>query len=90
MRKEEEPLAGRFERVLAHKLDHQPLVKVPQPDTHDHGTAVPKDYITVHAHVVLGVRDRRIDGGLLEVDDIPPIVALVLRRVPVDLSWSTK
>ena len=69
------------ERVLALKPDYEPLAEVLRPETRDRREAVLEDPPEVHAHVALGVGDqahRRLASG---VDDLPPGVALVLRRV---------
>ncbi len=80
VREEEEPLAGNaaiVERVLALKLDHEPLAEVLQLETHGRREAVLGDPPAEHAHVAVGVGDQAHHRLASEVDDLPPVVALV-------------
>ncbi len=85
VRKEEGPLAGDaavVERVLALELDHEPLAEVLRLETHDRREPVLEDPPAAHAHVALGVGDQAHRQLASEVDDLPPVVPLVLRRQP--------
>ena len=83
MRKEEEPFAedaALIERILAFGIDHEPLA---EPEMQNR-SELPSNTHPAHAHVALGVGDQAHRRLASEVDDLPPIVALALRRVPVD------
>jgi hypothetical protein len=88
MGEEEEPLARDttiVERVLAFELDHQPLTQVFGPKAHDGRKAVFEHPGAPHAHVTLGVGDQAHRRLAAEIDDLPAVVALVLRCVCIDL-----
>ncbi len=73
-----------MERVLALKVDHEPLAEAPLPETHDRREAVLGDPPVTHAHVAFDVGDQAHRRLASEVDDLPPVFALVLRRVRID------
>ncbi len=71
------------ERVLTPKPDHEPLAEVLQPETHDRREVVLEDPPVAHAHVALGVGDQEHRRLASEVDDLPPVIALVLQCVRI-------
>ncbi len=80
---EEEPLAGDatiVKCIFALELDHEPLAE----ERHMIIAKLSSKTQLQCAHVVLGVSDQAHRWLASEGEDLPPVVALVPRRVCVD------